>query len=165
MQFYNFLGTCPQTLLSQSILWAPLLVFAWDPSKPLASLTMGFGPSKLPTLLYSSGMTLDRAMLYSIRVVSHLRIIHFSGKKSELCSGWCSVEFTTGNLMFVKKNYLFLWSFSVFTFACWCLTFWQSCENVNLRPCIKLYMSGYGLKVRHKFCQIGEWSHSHLSQV
>ena len=58
MQFYNFLGTCPQTLLSQSILWAPLLVFAWDPSKPLAGLTMGFGPSKLPTLLYSSGMTL-----------------------------------------------------------------------------------------------------------
>ena len=31
----NFLGACPQTPLAQSILWAPLFVFALGPSHPL----------------------------------------------------------------------------------------------------------------------------------
>ena len=32
----NFLGACPQTPLAQSMLWAPLFVFALGPSHPLS---------------------------------------------------------------------------------------------------------------------------------
>jgi len=39
----NFLGACPQTPLTQSILWASLFVFALGPSHPLGAPALYHG--------------------------------------------------------------------------------------------------------------------------
>ena len=42
----NFLGVCPQTPLKQSVVWAPLFVFALGPHNPLGG--PAYKPKKSP---------------------------------------------------------------------------------------------------------------------